>query len=132
MIPFLDLGAQYRELKPEIDAAVIRVLESGQFVGGQEVTALEEEFASYCGARHGVAVNSGTSALHLALLAAGIQPGDEVITVPFTFYATVAAIGYVGATAVYVDIDPATFNMDPAKIESAITERPRAILLVHL
>jgi dTDP-4-amino-4,6-dideoxygalactose transaminase len=132
MIPFLDLGAQYRELKPEIDAAVIRVLESGQFVGGQEVTALEEEFASYCGARHGVAVNSGTSALHLALLAAGIQPGDEVITVPFTFYATVAAIGYVGATAVYVDIDPATFNMDPAKIESAITERTRAILLVHL
>jgi dTDP-4-amino-4,6-dideoxygalactose transaminase len=132
MIPFLDLGAQYRELKPEIDAAVIRVLESGQFVGGQEVTALEEEFASYCGARHGVAVNSGTSALHLALLAAAIQPGDEVITVPFTFYATVAAIGYVGATAVYVDIDPATFNMDPAKIESAITERTRAILLVHL
>ncbi len=132
MIPFLDLGAQYRELKPEIDAAVIRVLESGQFVGGQEVTALEEEFASYCGARYGVAVNSGTSALHLALLAAGIQPGDEVITVPFTFYATVAAIGYVGATAVYVDIDPATFNMDPAKIEAAITGRTRAILLVHL
>jgi dTDP-4-amino-4,6-dideoxygalactose transaminase len=132
MIPFLDLGAQYRELKPEIDAAVIRVLESGQFVGGQEVTALEEEFASYCGARHGVAVNSGTSALHLALLAAGIQPGDEVLTVPFTFYATVAAIGYVGATAVYVDIDPATFNMDPAKIEAAITGRTRAVLLVHL
>jgi dTDP-4-amino-4,6-dideoxygalactose transaminase len=132
MIPFLDLGAQYRELKPEIDAAVIRVLESGQFVGGQEVTALEEEFASYCGVRHGVAVNSGTSALHLALLAAGIQPGDEVLTVPFTFYATVAAIGYVGATAVYVDIDPATFNMDPSKIEAAITERTRAILLVHL
>jgi dTDP-4-amino-4,6-dideoxygalactose transaminase len=132
MILFLDLGAQYRELKPEIDAAVIRVLESGQFVGGQEVTALEQEFASYCGARYGVAVNSGTSALHLALLAAGIQPGDEVLTVPFTFYATVAAIGYVGATAVYVDIDPATFNMDPAKIEAAITERTRAILLVHL
>jgi dTDP-4-amino-4,6-dideoxygalactose transaminase len=132
MIPFLDLGAQYRELKPEIDAAVGRVLESGQFVGGKEVTALEEEFAGYCGARHGVAVNSGTSALHLALLAAGIQPGDEVITVPFTFYATVAAIGYVGATAVYVDIHPGTFNMDPAKIEAAITERTRAILLVHL
>src|SRR5580698_900219 len=132
MIPFLDLGAQYRELKPEIDAAVIRVLESGQFVGGQEVTALEEEFASYCGARHGVAVNSGTSALHLALLAAGIQAGDEVVTVPFTFYATVAAIGYVGATPVYVDIHPATFNIDPAKIEAAITQRTRAILLVHL
>src|SRR5580704_4101827 len=132
MIPFLDLGAQYRELKPEIDAAVIRVLESGQFVGGQEVTALEQEFASYCGARHGVAVNSGTSALHLALVTAGIQPGDEVITVPFTFYATVAAIGYVGATPVFVDIHPETFNIDPAKIEAAITARTRAILLVHL
>ena len=132
MIRFLDLPAEYHELKTEIDAAVARVLESGQFVGGPEVAALEQEFASYCGARHGVAVNSGTSALHLALLAAGIQPGDEVITVPFTFYATVAAIGYVGATAVYVDIHPATFNIDPAKIEAAITERTRAILLVHL
>jgi len=132
MIPFLDLSAQYRELKPEIDAAVARVLETGQFVGGPEITAFEEEFASYCGAHYGVAVNSGTSALHLALLAAGIQPGDEVITVPFTFYATAAAIGYVGATPVYVDIHPATFNIDPAKIESAITGRTRAILPVHL
>ena len=132
MIPFLDLGAQYHELKPEIDAAVACVLETGQFVGGKEISALEEEFAGYCGARYGVAVNSGTSALHLALLAAGIQAGDEVITVPFTFYATVAAIGYVGATPVYVDIDPATFNIDPAKIEPAITNRTRAILLVHL
>src|ERR1700733_4711606 len=132
MIRFLDLPSEYLELKTEIDAAVARVLESGQFVGGPEITALEEEFASYCGARHGVAVNSGTSALHLALLAADIQPGDEVITVPFTFYATVAAIGYVGATPVYVDIDPATFNIDAAKIKAAITERTRAILLVHL
>jgi len=132
MIPFLDLGAQYRELKPEIDAAVARVLESGQYVGGKEIAALEEEFASYCGARHGVAVNSGTSALHLALLAAGIGPGDEVITVPFTFFATVAAIGWVGATPVYVDIDPATLNIAPPKIEAAITGRTHAILLVHL
>jgi dTDP-4-amino-4,6-dideoxygalactose transaminase len=132
MIPFLDLGAEYRELKPEIDAAVSRVLESGQYVGGSEISGLEEEFASYCGTRHAVAVNSGTSALHLALLAAGIGPGDEVITVPFTFYATVATIGYVGATPVYVDIDPATFNMDIAQIESAITPRTRAILPVHL
>src|SRR5580658_5742775 len=132
MIRFLDLAAQYHELKAEIDLAVARVLESGQFIAGPEVSALEEEFAAYCGARHGVAVNSGTSALHLALLAAGIQPGDEVITVPFTFYATVAAIGYVGATPVYVDIHPATFNIDPSKIEAAITERTRAILLVHL
>ena len=132
MIRFLDLAAEYHELKTEIDDAIARVLESGQFVGGPEIAAFEEEFASYCGARHGVAVNSGTSALHLALLAAGIQPGDEVITVPFTFYATVAAIGYVGATPVYVDIDQATFNIDAAKIEAAITERTRAILLVHL
>jgi dTDP-4-amino-4,6-dideoxygalactose transaminase len=132
MIRFLDLPAEYHELKTEIDAAVARVFESGQYVGGPEIAALEEEFAGYCGARYGVAVNSGTSALHLALLAAGIQPGDEVITVPFTFYATVAAIGYVGATPVYVDIDPATFNIDAAKMEAAITERTRAILLVHL
>jgi dTDP-4-amino-4,6-dideoxygalactose transaminase len=132
MIRFLDLPAEYHELKTEMDRAVGRVLESGQFVGGQEVSALEEEFAGYCGARYGVAVNSGTSALHLALLAAGIQPGDEVITVPFTFYATVAAIGYAGATPVFVDIHPATFNIDATKIESAITGRTRAILLVHL
>lgn len=132
MIPLLDLAAEYRELKPEIDAAVARVLASGQYIGGPEIAGLEEEFASYCGARYGVAVNSGTSALHLALLAAGIGPGDEVITVPFTFYATVAAIGYVGATPVYVDIHPATFTIDPAKIEAAITPRTRAILLVHL
>jgi dTDP-4-amino-4,6-dideoxygalactose transaminase len=132
MIRFLDLAAEYQELKTEIDAAVARVLESGQFTGGREVTAFEEEFATYCGARHGIACNSGTSALHLALLAAGIGPGDEVITVPFTFYATVAAIGYTGATPVFVDIDPATFNMDPAKVEAAITSRTRAILIVHL
>ncbi len=132
MIRFLDLPAEYHELKTEIDAAVAAVFESGQYVGGPQIAALEEEFAGYCGARYGVAVNSGTSALHLALLAAGIEPGDEVITVPFTFYATVAAIGYVGATPVYVDIHPATFNIDPAKIEAAITERTRAILLVHL
>jgi dTDP-4-amino-4,6-dideoxygalactose transaminase len=132
MIRFLDLPAEYHELKTEIDRAVGSVLESGQFVGGAENAALEEEFAGYCGARHGVAVNSGTSALHLALLAAGIQPGDEVITVPFTFYATVATIGYVGATPVYVDIDPATFNIDASKIEAAVTDKTRAILLVHL
>jgi dTDP-4-amino-4,6-dideoxygalactose transaminase len=132
MIRLLDLAAEYQELKTEIDRAVGRVLESGQYVGGPEVAALEEEFTAYCGARYGVAVNSGTSALHLALLAAGIQPGDEVITTPFTFYATVATIGYVGATPVYVDICPSTFNIDPVQIEAAITERTRAILLVHL
>jgi len=132
LIPFLDLRAEYHELKSEIDAAVARVFESGHFILGSEVAALEQEFAAYCGVSYAVAVNSGTSALHLALLAAGIGPGDEVLTTPFTFYATVAAIGYAGATPVYVDIDPAAFNIDPGKIEAAITPRTRAILPVHL
>jgi dTDP-4-amino-4,6-dideoxygalactose transaminase len=131
-IPFLDLRAEYHELKSEIDAAVGRVLESGQFILGPEVAALEEEFASFCHVKHAIGVNSGTSALHLALLAAGIGPGDEVITVPFTFYATAAAIGYVGAVPVYVDIDPRTFNLDVTRVEAAITQRTRAILPVHL
>jgi dTDP-4-amino-4,6-dideoxygalactose transaminase len=132
MIPILDLAAQYRELKSEIDAAIARVFESSQFVLGNETAAFEEEFAAYCGVRHALGVSSGTSALHLALLAAGIGPGDEVITVPFTFFAPTATIGYVGAIAVYVDIDPRTFNMDVRRIEAAITERTRAILPVHL
>jgi dTDP-4-amino-4,6-dideoxygalactose transaminase len=131
-IPLLDLRAEYRELKAEIDSAMGRVLESGQFILGPEVAALEEEFASYCDVERAIGVNSGTSALHLALLAAGIQAGDEVITVPFTFYATAAAIGYTGAVPVYVDIDPRTFNMDVTRVEAAITERTRAILVVHL
>jgi len=131
-IPLLDLRAEYHELKSEIDAAVSRVLESGQFILGPEVTGLEEEFASYCDVKHAIGVNSGTSALHLALLGAGIEPGDEVITVPFTFYATAAAIGYIGAIPVYVDIDPRTFNLDVTRVEAAITERTRAILPVHL
>ena len=132
MIPFLDLAAQYRELKSEMDAAVARVFASSQFILGKETAAFEEEFAAYCDVGYAIGVNSGTSALHLALLAAGIGPGDEVITVPFTFFATVAAIGYVGATTVFVDIDPETFNIDVRKIEAAITARTRAILLVHL
>ena len=132
MIPFLDLRAQYAAFKPEIDAAILRVLNSAQFVLGDEVAAFEREFAAYCGATHGVAVNSGTSALHLALLAAGVTAGDEVITVPFTFVATVSAIRYTGATPVFVDIDPVTFTMDPARIERAITPRTKVILPVHL
>ena len=132
MIPFLDLTAQYHELKSEIDLAISNVLESSQFILGPETAAFEEEFAAYCGVKFAIGVNSGTSALHLALSAAGIGPGDEVITVPFTFYATVATLGYVGATPVFVDIDPATFNMDVARIDAAITPRTRAILPVHL
>ncbi len=98
-VPFLDLKAQYHSIKPEIDAAIAKILESSQFVLGEEVAGFEREFAAYSGAAHGIAVNSGTSALHLAFLAAGIGPGDEVITIPHTFVATVAAIGYTGARA---------------------------------
>ena len=132
MIPIVDLAAQYRELKSEIDAAIARVFESSQFILGKEAAAFEEEFAAYCGVKHAVGVSSGASALHLALLAAGIGKGDEVITVPFTFFATPAAIEYVGATPVYVDIDRRTCNIDVRRIEAAITERTRALLPVHL
>jgi dTDP-4-amino-4,6-dideoxygalactose transaminase len=132
MIPFLDLKAQYTSIKPEIDAAVMKILESSQFVLGEEVAGFERDFAAYCGATHAIAVNSGTSALHLALLAAGIGAGDEVVTIPFTFVATVSAICYTGAQPVFVDIDPRTFTMDPAKLEQAITPRTKAILPVHL
>lgn len=132
MIPLVDLNAQYRTIKPEIDAAIGRVLESGQFVLGEEVAAFEREFAEFCGVDHGVAVNSGTSALYLALLAAGIGSGDEVVTVPFSFVGTVAAIEYTGATPVLVDIDPRSFTMDPDAIAAAITSRTKAIMPVHL
>jgi len=132
MIPYLDLKAQYRGIKDEIDAAVLRVLDSAQFILGEEVAAFEREFATYCQAPESVGMNSGTSALHLALLAAGIGPGDEVITTPFTFVATVAAIRYAGATPVFVDVEPDHLTIDPSKIESAITRRTRAIVPVHL
>jgi dTDP-4-amino-4,6-dideoxygalactose transaminase len=132
VIPFLDLKAQYRTIKPEIDAAIERVLETCEFTLGGEVAAFENEFARYCRVRHGVGVNSGTSALHLALLAAGVGPGDEVITVPFTFVATVSAIVYTGARPVFVDIDPRTFTLDVSAVEAAISERTKAIIPVHL
>jgi dTDP-4-amino-4,6-dideoxygalactose transaminase len=131
-VPYLDLGAQYRAIKSDIDAAVLGALESTQFILGPEVAAFEREFAGWCGASECVAVNSGTSALHLALLAYGIGPGDEVITVPFTFVATIAAIEYAGATPVLVDVEPRHLTMDPAKIEAAITPRTKAIMPVHL
>jgi dTDP-4-amino-4,6-dideoxygalactose transaminase len=131
-IPLIDLRTQYQSLKPRIDDAVGRVLESGRFVLGPEVAAFEAEFAAYCDARHAVGVNTGTSALHLALLAAGVGPGDEVITVPFTFVATVAAIQYTGARPVLVDVEPGTLNMDPSRIVAALTSRTKAIVPVHL
>ncbi len=132
MIPMADLPAQYRAIRGELDEAVGRVLANAQYILGPEVAAFEEEFARAHHAAHAAGVNSGTSALHLALLAAGVGPGDEVITVPFTFIATAAAIRYAGARPVFVDIDPASFNMDPARISGAITPRTRAILPVHL
>lgn len=132
MIPFVDLKAQYLSIKDDVDAAIQGVLDSCQFTLGNEVAAFEQEFAAYCACTHGIGVNTGTSALHLALLAAGIGPGDEVITVPFTFVATVSAIDYTGARPVFVDIDPQSFTMDPAAIEGAISARTKAIVPVHL
>ena len=132
MIPFVDLKAQYRSIKPEIDAAIARVFESGQFVLGDEVAAFEREFAAAHGAAHGVAMSSGTAALQLALMAAGVGKGDDVITVPFTFVATVAAILYTGARPIFVDVHPRSFTMDPSLVEAAVTPRTKAILLVHL
>jgi len=132
MIPFLDLKVQYRQIKPEIDAAVMRVLEGGCFTQGRSVSGFEADFSDFCGSTHGVAVNSGTSALHLALLAAGVGAGDEVITVPLTFVATVSAICYTGAHPVFVDVDPHTLNIDVLQIEAAITPQTKVILPVHL
>jgi dTDP-4-amino-4,6-dideoxygalactose transaminase len=132
VIPYADLQSQYRSIKSEIDTAVLRVLDSAQFILGEEVAAFEQEFAAYCGATDSVAMNSGTSSLHAALLAAGVGAGDEVITVPFTFVATAAAIEYAGARPVFVDIDPMTYCMDPGGIEAAITPRTKAIMPVHL
>jgi dTDP-4-amino-4,6-dideoxygalactose transaminase len=131
-VPYLDLKAQYHRIKPEIDAAVTRVLESSQFVLGAEVAEFEREFAQYSGASECVALNSGTSALHLALLAVGVGPGDEVITVPFTFVASVAAVLYAGARPILIDIDRRSFTIDPSAIQAAITPRTKAILPVHL
>jgi dTDP-4-amino-4,6-dideoxygalactose transaminase len=132
LIHFLDLKSQYRQIKPRIDEAIARTIESAQFVQGPEVGAFEQRFAAYCNIGHCRAVNSGTSALHLALLAAGIGPGDEVITVSMTFVATTAAVLYSGAKPVFVDVDPVTWTMNPALIEAAITPRTKAILPVHL
>lgn len=131
-VPFLDLKAQYQSIKSEIQPAVNKILDSCAFVLGEEVAAFEREFATFQNASNGIAVNTGTSALHLALLAAGVGPGDEVVTVSFTFVATVAAIVYTGARPVFVDIDPKSLTMDVSKIEAAITPRTKVILPVHI
>ena len=132
MIPLVDLKAQYDSIKSEVDGAIAEVLDSCQFILGPKVEAFETDFAAYCQTRFAFGVNSGTSALHLALLAAGVGPGDEVITVSYTFVATIAAILYTGAAPVFVDIDPLTCNIDPAKIEAAITPKTKVIMPVHL
>jgi dTDP-4-amino-4,6-dideoxygalactose transaminase len=132
MIPFVDLQRQYANISGELDAAVKRVLEGGWYILGKEVQAFEEEFAAYCGVAHAVGVGSGTAALQLALMACGVGPGDEVITVPHTAVATVAAIELAGATPVLADIDPARFTLDPDQVESVVTPRTRAVVPVHL
>lgn len=131
-IPLVDLKAQYDSIKDELDAAIHRVVRSGQFILGSEVKAFEDEMAAYCGTKYAVGVASGTDALQLALLACGIKAGDEVITTPFTFIATAESIAKCGATPVFVDIDPKTYNIDPAQIEYKISKKTKAILPVHL
>ena len=132
MIQFADLVTQHARLRPELEPVIEEVMFGSQFVLGRHVTEFEAAFARYCGVDHGIGVSSGTSALHLALLAAGVGPGDEVITTTFTFIATVAAIGYTGARPVLVDIDPGTLQLDVGQVGAAITPRTRAIIPVHL
>lgn len=128
----VDVVGQYQKIKPEIDAAVHRVLDSGQFVLGKEVGEFECQVAGYVGTRYAVGCASGTDALQIAMMALGIGPGDEVITTPFTFVATAEMVALLGARPVYVDIDPKTFNIDPTRIEAAITSKTKAIIPVHL
>ena len=131
-IPLLDLQAQHQPIQDELKAAMARVLDSGTFILGPEVAALEAEIAAYSQCAHGIGVSSGTDALLMALMAIGIQPGDEVITTPFSFFATAGSIVRLGAKPVFVDIEPASFNLDPAQVAAAITPRTRAIMPVHL
>ncbi len=131
-VPLLDLKAQYADLKTEIDDAVRRVMESTRFIGGPEITGLEDEVARYSQCAHAVACASGTDALLLAMWALGIGPGDEVITSAYSFFASAGTIANNGATPVFVDIDPRTYNIDVHKIEAAITPRTKAIMPVHL
>jgi len=140
-IKFLDLTAQYKSIKKEIDVAIKGVLNSGQFIGGEEVENFEKEIAKFCGVKYAISVNSGTDALFLSLKALGIGPGDEVITTPFTFIATAGVIANCGANSVFIDIEPKTFNIDPRKIEEYLKSniqypksktKIKAILPVHL
>ena len=131
-VPLLDLKEQNNLLRPEIEAALGRVLDTNAFILGGEVAALEKELADYCQTKHAIGCASGSDALLLALMALDVQPGDEVITTPYSFFATVSAITRLGAVPVFVDIEPETYNIDPEKIERRITERTKAIEPVHL
>src|SRR5215475_15851213 len=131
-VPQMALAAQYAAIGGELRDAVTKVLDSQHFVLGQEGTALEQEIAALCGARHGIGVASGTDALILALRAVGVKAGDEVILPPFTFVATGSAVSALGARPKFADIDPATFNISTAQVEERITPRTRAIVVVHL
>ena len=132
VIPAENITRQYPRIKDQVEAAIAEVLPTGRYILGPNVSAFEEEFAAYCQTRYAVGISNGTEALHLALLACGVGRGDEVITVPNTYIATVFAISYCGARPVFVDVDPDTFNIDVSKIEAAITSRTRAILPVHM
>ena len=131
-IPMVDLVAQYRDLQSQLEPALLNTLGAAQFILGPNVQAFEKEAAAYLGVKHAITCANGTDALHLALLAADIGPGDEVITTPFTFIATAEAIAYVGAKAVFVDIDPQTLNIDVEQVKRAITPKTKALLPVHL
>ena len=139
MLPFIDLKYQYSLIRDEIHAGIDRVLESGHFILGAEISELEKQLAEYAGVKHALACSSGTDALLMALMALGIGPGDAVFTTPFTFFATVETIALVGATPVFADIDEGTYNIDPAKLEEAILKveregklKPKAVIPVDL
>ena len=131
-VPYFDLNGQTKSIRAELDRAIAEQLDRGSFCLGPAVEAFERDFAAYCGSKHALGFNSGTSALHVAVRILDLQPGDEIISTPFTFVATSWAIAYCNVKPVYVDIDPATMNLDPAKIEAAITPRTKAIMPVHL